>query len=235
MSSLPGKAGEGLKGRAGGIYSWREETAVSICRFVAGKGAVLLRAPPGSGKTALLQSIERVARRPPGRLGGFRETFYVSYAALAPKEDNNPSTWTEEDVWRKYYPDRSLKEILSPPFSPFPSPFPSPLSSPSPSPSPIPVTKSETSSKSEISSEDGLGLEQQAHNGPNLILVDDAHCGFGLPLLMWAVMKSTMSGMRPGVRIIIVSSWGGDDAGDGSGFAHTPCSWNKGDAVISLR
>ena len=120
LDSLSGNYSEGIKGRINSYHTLRQETAMQICSIAADKGALLLRAPPSSGKTTLLQLLELVAK-PAGRtsaVGGFKAVHYISLAALAPDQHGIPGT-SEDAVWEQFVPDTPFDSIAtSPPSSP---------------------------------------------------------------------------------------------------------------------
>ncbi|KAG0605270.1 hypothetical protein M758_9G044700 [Ceratodon purpureus] len=81
----------------------RRTTAVKLCEIVDEKGAVLIRAPPGSGKTSLLQLIVQVNTR-----NMFEDVYYISLVDLSGSERTFESLWTE---WHRGV---DLNEIRSP-------------------------------------------------------------------------------------------------------------------------
>ena len=101
---LLGLPGEGINAQKDSYCSMRQETAMQLCRIVDKKGAVLIRAPPGSGKTSLLQLIA-LANSP----SVFENVYYISLAALA------GSGRTFESLWIEWHPRVGLDEIRSPP------------------------------------------------------------------------------------------------------------------------
>lgn len=72
---------------------------------------------------------------------------------------------------------------------------------------------------------------------PNLLLVDEAQVGFSQENELWDILKDAQKTDKPGVRIIIVSSWGSDVIQQLGPETHvrTPGDWEDGSAVISLR
>ena len=55
LANLAGSEGEGIKGRISSYYSLRTETVTQLATLIGSRRAVLLCAPPQSGKTTLLQ------------------------------------------------------------------------------------------------------------------------------------------------------------------------------------
>ncbi|KAG0563070.1 hypothetical protein M758_8G001700 [Ceratodon purpureus] len=98
---LIGTSVEGMNARVHMYYTMREQTAEAICRLVDARGAVLIRAPPGSGKTSLLQLVGRVVTP-----DMFKDVYYISLADLGEK--------TFEELWNKTHPGVDIDEIRSP-------------------------------------------------------------------------------------------------------------------------
>ena len=99
---LVGLPTEGINARKDSYCSMRQDTAMQLCRIVDKQGAVLIRAPPGSGKTSLLQLIALV-----NAPDIFENVYYISLATLAGK--------TFESLWAEWHPGVGLDEIRSPP------------------------------------------------------------------------------------------------------------------------
>ena len=77
---------------------------MQLYRIVDKQSAVLIRAPPGSGKTSLLQLIALV-----NAPDVFENIYYISLVTLA------GSGRTFESLWAKWHPGVGLDEIQSPP------------------------------------------------------------------------------------------------------------------------
>ena len=58
---IAGSPYEGLNARRATYHTPRRETCYTILDLVAEQGVVLMKAPPHSGKTALLQLLEQAA------------------------------------------------------------------------------------------------------------------------------------------------------------------------------
>ena len=101
---LLGLPGEGINAQKDSYYSMWQETAMQLCRIVDKQGAVLIRAPPGSGKTSLLQLIALL-----NAPNVFENVYYISLATLA------RSGRTFESLWAEWHPGVGLDKIRSPP------------------------------------------------------------------------------------------------------------------------
>ena len=77
---------------------------MQLCSIVDKRGAVLIRAPPGSGKTSSLQLIVLV-----NAPDVFENVYYISLVTLA------GSGRTFESLWAEWHPGVGLDEIRSPP------------------------------------------------------------------------------------------------------------------------
>lgn len=87
------------------------------------------------------------------------------------------------------------------------------------------------------SPEGQLASSSTSDRRPNLLLVDEAQVGFGQENELWAILKDAQKAEKPGVRIIVVSSWGSDvtqQLGTET-QVRTHVDWEDRSAVISLR
>ncbi|KAG0580761.1 hypothetical protein KC19_4G197300 [Ceratodon purpureus] len=80
----------------------RVETARKLCELVDELGAILIRAPPGSAKTSLLQLVAQIITPTI-----FENVYYISLAEVSGK--------TFESLWAEWYPGINLTGIRSPP------------------------------------------------------------------------------------------------------------------------
>ena len=85
----------------------RVQIAQKICELVEKLGALLIRAPPSSGKTSLLQLIAHVINP---RI--FKNVYYISLV------DFGLGNRTLEEVFKAAHPDVDLAKVSSPPKCP---------------------------------------------------------------------------------------------------------------------
>jgi hypothetical protein len=99
---LIGSVAEGMNARMGSYCTMRMRTALKICELVDKYGALLIRAPPGSGKTSLLQLVAQVIYPEI-----FENVYYISLADLG------SGNKTFEELWNETHPGVDLTNVCS--------------------------------------------------------------------------------------------------------------------------
>ena len=110
-----GHSSEGLKDRGRRYQTSRKDTIERLLRLALQKGAVLIRAPPYSGKTSLLQLAASEAERGSQTStlqGGYKKDFYVSLAAMCDREGEG-SGLSFDAVWNNAYPDTAFQSVAT--------------------------------------------------------------------------------------------------------------------------
>ena len=107
-AKLVGQQHEGTNSRLhSGYFTARDPTCRQVLDKLTRVGAVLLRAPPASGKTSLCQLIVRMANQS----STFQAAYYVSCACVTPSR-------TFKRVWASFHPRVSFNAAsASPPSS----------------------------------------------------------------------------------------------------------------------
>lgn len=101
-----GGESDGINGRRHSYFAARSETVIGICKLVNEKGALLIRAPPGSGKTSILQLVAHVNILQ----GMFKQVCYVSLAQIGDK--------SFDEFLEEKHPGVTISGLQSPKSSP---------------------------------------------------------------------------------------------------------------------
>lgn len=173
---LVGHAEEGINARRDSYCSMRVHTALKLCELVDERGAILIRAPPGSGKTSLLQLVAQMITPEI-----FENVYYISLAELS------GCGKSFESLSAQWHPGVNFDGIRSPPKC------------------------------------TGTHSERR----PNLLLVDEGQVAFDMNLTLWGTLKSVMGGLKPHLRMIVVSAWGSAIAVSPNKRVHTPACFTR--------
>jgi hypothetical protein len=95
---LVGDSSEGLNNRS--IYINREDTCKKLFEKTTAQGFVLMKAPPRSGKTGLLQLLGTAVQQQLGDDSGISEVIFLSAAGIP--DDCSWEDWFESQSGRKW-------------------------------------------------------------------------------------------------------------------------------------
>eukprot|EP00243_Klebsormidium_subtile_P007511 TRINITY_DN334_c0_g1_i1.p1 TRINITY_DN334_c0_g1~~TRINITY_DN334_c0_g1_i1.p1 ORF type:complete len:631 (-),score=111.49 TRINITY_DN334_c0_g1_i1:315-2072(-) len=115
-----GSRTEGINNRSYEAYSPRAKTVDLVIDALDELGAVIIRAPPASGKTSLLQLVHEKLRS----MGS--QVYYI------PLGQYDPKTTPFDAIWAQHYPDVDFSNLVA-------SPQSSPESNSKPAPPPKPI------------------------------------------------------------------------------------------------
>jgi hypothetical protein len=99
---LTGGQSNGINARRLSYFTGRLDTIIQICELVDRKGALLIRAPPGSGKTSILQLVAYVNNRTEGI---FKQAYYISLAHIGEQ--------TFDEFFKEQYPGVMIAKLRS--------------------------------------------------------------------------------------------------------------------------
>jgi hypothetical protein len=114
QGELRGSRTEGIRSRRNGAHSERRGTVRLVFNAVNKEGALLVRAPPASGKSTLLMLCEEQFPGLAAERGEEIEVYRISLGQF----DESKGEASFEEIWKAKYPQSPFDDVVSPHPSP---------------------------------------------------------------------------------------------------------------------